>query len=399
MSRLKTSILPIALLVGLLSPIVILACIWDYDTLKMERSRFPSTIELITGKFLRHTPEFYQWRINDRLKRLEKDPNNVTLLDDLAVAYDKTGQHDKAIETAQNTEKIKPGRYETAANLGTFYFHSGKFEEGLPHIDKALKINPDAHFGREYYQKALVEYLLIRRKNDPLKLPLSDSNNSEHHDNDSNNSFDTYLWEIQSIKTDQFSGKKIHVLKNRSKDEILKDIKGIQGMMRFGSHTSPILLEALGSLLATNYSGDLLSDAKLLACRAYLKASYEAPEGPASSQYKKMAKNVVVFQWKSDDLSKVEALFKQELEEAQTWYNQLREKELSWIREGKNPEVEFDKLYDSDPELSGGETFYDKNMVSIYIFGVSLLIIITIVLLNKYKKRINKKILDAKSFQ
>ena len=112
-----------------------------------------------------------------------------------------------------------------------------------------------------------------------------------------------------------------------------------------------------------------------------------------------MAKNVVVFQWKNNDLSKVEALFKQELEEAQVWYNQLRENELSWIREGKNSEVEFDKLYDSDPELSGGETFYDKNMVSIYIFGVSLLIIITIVLLNKYKKRINKKILDAKSFQ
>lgn len=148
------------------SPVVIFACIWDYDTIKMEQSRFPSVLELITGKFLRHSPEFYEWRIKDRLKRLENEPTNVNLLDDLAVAYDKTDQHDKAIAITQNTEKIKPGRYETAVNLGTFYFHSGKFEEGLPQIEIALKINPDAHFGREYYQKVLVEYLLQQRKNE-----------------------------------------------------------------------------------------------------------------------------------------------------------------------------------------------------------------------------------------
>lgn len=49
---------------GMLAWVVIapalVACLWDYDTLAMERSRFPSTLELITGKFLRHSPEFYQ---------------------------------------------------------------------------------------------------------------------------------------------------------------------------------------------------------------------------------------------------------------------------------------------------------------------------------------------------
>jgi hypothetical protein len=33
------------------------ACIWDRDTLAMERARFPTTLELITGKFLRRTRE------------------------------------------------------------------------------------------------------------------------------------------------------------------------------------------------------------------------------------------------------------------------------------------------------------------------------------------------------
>ena len=45
--------------------------------------------------------------------------------------------------------------------------------------------------------------------------------------------------------------------------------------------------------------------------------------------------------------------FKKELEEGQTWYAELRERELSWIRDGKDPEVEFDKLYDAEPEVSG----------------------------------------------
>ena len=65
-----------------------------------------------------------------------------------------------------------PGRYETAANLGTFYFHAGKLAEGLPHIDRALAINPDAHFGRERVQKRLVEYVVARNK--AGALPLAD---------------------------------------------------------------------------------------------------------------------------------------------------------------------------------------------------------------------------------
>src|SRR5262245_2461391 len=94
---------PLALL---LLPPAALACLWDYDTRQQERSRLPDTLELITGKFLRHSKEFYQWRIRDRLKKLEADPANLPWLDDLGVAYDKTGQHQKAIDTALAADKI-----------------------------------------------------------------------------------------------------------------------------------------------------------------------------------------------------------------------------------------------------------------------------------------------------
>jgi tetratricopeptide (TPR) repeat protein len=146
----------------LLASSAAVACLWDYDTLLAERARQPTTLELITGKFLRHSPRFYDWRRQDRLAKIEAGANAEALWDDLAVAYDKLGQHDQAIETARQRLIENPRRYETLANLGTFYLHSGQLQEGITTIDKALEVNPAAHFGRERIQRYLAEYILQR---------------------------------------------------------------------------------------------------------------------------------------------------------------------------------------------------------------------------------------------
>jgi tetratricopeptide (TPR) repeat protein len=336
---------------GLLVPSVGLACLWDYDTIKMERARFPGTLELITGKFLRHSPEFYQWRITNRLTRLEADPSSAALLDDLAAAYDKTGQHEKAIETAQKTERLHPGRYETAANLATFYFHAGKLEEGLPYIDRALTINPNAHFGREKYQKLLAEYTLYQFKGGPVTLPMAESDlsegvtaNARGHEIVPSFTFADFL--------QKGSGKQLE------RDEVEAAVKGVAGMMKFGKHDSPVLLEALGALLV-HRRHDNQHDAKLLAARAFLKASYEVPEGRARASYRQMATGALSMQTPGPNVSgqigleQVEFGFQRELEEARAWYADLRARELAWIRDGQDPEAEFDKLYESEPELSG----------------------------------------------
>jgi hypothetical protein len=52
-------------------------------------------------------------------------------------------------------------------------------------------------------------------------------------------------------------------------------------------------------------------------------------------------------------LEQLEADFRRELDDAQAWYTELRERELSWIREGRDPEAEFDRLYSADPMLPG----------------------------------------------
>jgi tetratricopeptide (TPR) repeat protein len=313
-----------------------IACLWDYDTISMERSRFPTTLELITGKFLRHSREFYLWRIENRLKRLKTDSNNLALLDDLAVAYDKTGQHELAIATAIKADSIQPNRYETAANLGTFYFHSGNFDEGLKHIDRALEINPDAHFGRELYQRKLVEYLQEQRRETPDKLPLANLD-----DGDNPKIGDTFGDYISDEPDKGLSPKKLEAA-----------VKGVLGMMKFGHYDSPILLEALGSIL-TQKSDFRLYDAKQLAARAYLKAAYKSKDDRASAKYRAMAKSALKMQvGGAGGLDQVEKDFRQELEEANKWSVELREKELRWIREANDPDAEFAKLYSNEPQVT-----------------------------------------------
>ncbi|MFI5205245.1 MAG: tetratricopeptide repeat protein, partial [Flavobacteriales bacterium] len=108
-----------------------LACGWDWDTIQMEKQQFPQIHELITGKFLRHSPELYYWRIKHRTDLIKKYPDSLSLYDDLAMAYDKTGESGKAVEIMLKKENKKPGLYETYANLGLFYMHDGKMQQGV----------------------------------------------------------------------------------------------------------------------------------------------------------------------------------------------------------------------------------------------------------------------------
>ena len=170
-------------------------------------------------------------------------------------------------------EKKKPGLYKTYANLGTCYIHDNQFETGLKYIKKAIKINPDAHFGREIYQQHLVEYV-ISRKDDSGKfsLPLGTANDNFYH----------YL------KKHQFTGS--------TKEEIAKAVKGVGGMMKFSNHNSPVLLEALGDLLSNADSG-VDPGAGHLSSRAYLKAALLSKDKTVADAYRKMAKAAIERQY------------------------------------------------------------------------------------------------------
>lgn len=332
-----------AILLLLATPIAALACLWDYDTLRMERNRFPTALELITGKFLRHSKEFYEWRILDRLKKIDKEPNRLDYYDDLAVAFSKTGQHTLAIEWILKKEKIKPGLYETYSNLGTFHILAGNLELGLPWIDKALSINPNAHFGRERYQKWLVEYALSRKKDGVIPLPLQWNANNE----------------VRPSNFKEFVQRQLGK-KELSLEETQTAIKGILGMMRFANHDNPLLLETLGDLLFDTYR-EGRQDAKRLAAFAYLKASLGIPDPATKKAFLQLADNALKLQTSGPGdhsqipLASLEKEFQLLQADADAWYAQLREKEITWIQEGKDADAEFDQLYNVEPSVQTPE--------------------------------------------
>ena len=333
----------LVLVAVLVMPAFAAACLWDFDTLKQERARFPSTLELITGKFLRHSNEFYEWRIQDRLNKLRTEPTNMALHDDLAVAYEKTGQHSEAIKTILAKEEIQSGLYETYSNLGTFHILAGDFDQGLPFIDKALAINPDAHFGRERYQKWLVEYALTRLADGRLRFPLR----MKVEDAKENNvaiDFRDYL--RQQLGTQSLSI-----------EESKKAVQAVLGMMRFANHRNPLLLEALGDLLVGANNQGSPNDAKNLATRCYLKASYEFAntDEVAQQRFRELADESLLMQtagagsFSQLELAELEKSFKAELADAEKWYADLKAQEVGWIQNGLDADAEFDRLYSLEP--------------------------------------------------
>jgi tetratricopeptide (TPR) repeat protein len=335
---LKKSIIALFIAAG-----ISLSCMWDYDTIEMERKQFPTAVEIMAGKFLRHSPEFYYWRALDREKAIMEHPDSLQLYDDMAVAWSKLGEDEKAIAIMLQKEEKSPGLYETEANLGTFYIHNGQLEEGLEHIKKAIEINPDAHFGRERYQQYLVEYLLSRNKDGKVQLPINGRITKYYPQQQPASNFYTFVMNKR---------RKLSASKEKQLVERDKAIEGILGMMRFGNYNSPILLEALGDLLMG--FGHTRAH-RNLAGRAYLRAAFEVKDEAVQSSYRKLAINAMYSGYFKNSrggrltLEVMETQLKKEIAEGDAFYEQIKKDEWEWIRARVNVDAAYSKKYFENP--------------------------------------------------
>lgn len=164
-----------------------LACIWDGDTLAAEvRHRGHLVLDALTGRFDRFPPEYYQKRYELATERIAKDPNALGAYDNAAVACERLGRTDEAIEWMLKKQKAieatpvhdktvhDDARYRFHANIGTFYAHrwvAGGAKRDHPdalaaldHLKKCIAINPEAHFGREVVQLGLIEWFNTDRQ-------------------------------------------------------------------------------------------------------------------------------------------------------------------------------------------------------------------------------------------
>ncbi|MEO0474341.1 MAG: hypothetical protein AAF085_00020 [Planctomycetota bacterium] len=340
------------------------ACIWDRDTLAMERARFPEVNELIVGYFPRHSPAYYEWR-KQQVLSIHMQDRTPASYDDLGASYDKLGEHDKAIETMLAKFERYPdqGVYETHANLGTFYIHNGELEKGAQYIGSAIEINPDAHFGREVYQKLLVEYVIEQRATGN-RLPL------ERYPRRA--AFAEFVTRNMPIDEDPFGSDS--TADDDRDAEVKRAIKGVLGMMRFGNYDSPVLLEVLGDLLQTQSEDH--HGLQRLAARAYLKASYEVEDPEVANQYREKAKSALRMQ-EGVDLASIEKALKKEIAKGDSYFVQIEADEKAWIEAGDDVDAKFiEKYYDAEPALTQSVLSKGADRLSSFSIQDKLLIVV-----------------------
>ncbi len=158
------------------------ACAWDRDTLEAEAKGIPEVMQIITGRFERNPDLFYEMRLQRVIKELAQSPDKLELYDDAGVASDRLHRGDEAIAWMRKKQAamqnwqgdaaaLKEHRYRYLANQGTFIAHRwlrnggdrkriGEMKQARDLIAAAIKLNPDAHFGREKYQLKMMEWII-----------------------------------------------------------------------------------------------------------------------------------------------------------------------------------------------------------------------------------------------
>ncbi len=158
------------------------ACLWDSDTAAAEASGMSDIVAVITGRFPRNPPLYYEMRLDRVTDHLECHPEDLEAYDDAAVACDRLGRNEEAIAWMARKRvqldtldpslpEVPEHEYRYHANLGTFSVHRwlrqgadrsriAEVEQAREAIARALEINPEAHFGRERWQLCAIEWII-----------------------------------------------------------------------------------------------------------------------------------------------------------------------------------------------------------------------------------------------
>src|SRR5437773_2123750 len=112
------------------------ACIWDSDTLAHEAKGIPDIVAVITGRFERNPPLYYQMRLHHAEDKIKADPFDYPAYDDAGASCDRLGQGPEALSWMERKRKqmdladsgtgkraTADDRYRHLANVGTFRAH------------------------------------------------------------------------------------------------------------------------------------------------------------------------------------------------------------------------------------------------------------------------------------
>jgi tetratricopeptide (TPR) repeat protein len=135
------------------------ACGWDWETYHAEAKALPCVHDALLGYWPKHTDAYHETRIVAADYGLRWVPGWTEGLDAKGISLLHLGRFEQAEAIMRQRHAIAPDAYPSHANLGTLYTFTGKLDAALEHIDVAMAREPNAHFGREKYHRALVVFL------------------------------------------------------------------------------------------------------------------------------------------------------------------------------------------------------------------------------------------------
>ena len=221
----------------------------DSDSLATQAAQLPATLRVITGRFERNPPLYYEMRIARERAALAGAPTKFGSYDDIGVALDKLGRDDEALQTMRAKRAITPAFnandkanreiwYRTFANEGTFRAHRflkagapvarlGEMKTARAQIKRAIEIKPDAHFGRERYQLMAMDWIIARKSKETEKT----------------------LGEWMAGRDGWKEVNGTNTLKNSNRERAVEGLSGL--IVLGGAWESPDVFEALGAALET----------------------------------------------------------------------------------------------------------------------------------------------------
>lgn len=313
------------------------ACRWDRDTLAEEaKGSNLDVLKVIVGRFERNPPLYYQMRLDRVAKEIESNSGNLDLYNDAAVACDHLGKFNDAIAWMQKQEKvIAKGRvtsdamYRYHANLGTFYAHRWfankadkdkpqDLNKGIEHIRRAIEINPVAHFGREKFQLAIMQWVREGGDDQPIGTPLGD-----------------YLVNKKLMDWGEAEGA----------------VKGLTGLIRLGNAWESVdVYAALGDALAHERLGTT-GEAALARVLELQK------EGKSSiTGWRLKMASFIEGRPMGIELAQAHEEYKRLREEADAWHKSRSEFMIAKLNAGKHPDTNkdfWDGYISSEPKVQG----------------------------------------------
>jgi tetratricopeptide (TPR) repeat protein len=101
------------------------------------------------------------------IENIKENPS-VKNKNSLAVYLVYLGKYQEAIALLNHIEKIKPGEYRTASNMGTAYELLGDNVEALQWIKEGIRRNTDSHFGSEWLHVRILEAKIAEKQGRPV---------------------------------------------------------------------------------------------------------------------------------------------------------------------------------------------------------------------------------------